>query len=174
MSKLVASFSVLAVLASFATVSTHGWADAPRETKPLFVLERNRNANYVRYDAQLAADGTLDPKEPVVAYWIMAAENGRREPLSAIERSLAYGFSTNADKRGNVWLSLVAHKAKPIRVFKDDSGVHAEIAIAGKRAYLTKLFVQAGPEFIPKVTFLDLYGNDVKTGEAVHERITPQ
>lgn len=173
MTKLVPTVSLVALLSTVATVSTHAAADPPQRATPLFVLERNRNANFVRYDAQLTPEGTLDPKEPIVAYWIMAAENGRREPLSAIERSLAYGFSASPDKKGNVWLSLVAHKAKPIRVFKDDAGVHAEVGIAGKRAYLTKLFVQAGPEFIPKVIFLDLYGTDAKTGEAVHERITP-
>src|SRR5712691_865167 len=61
---------------------------------PLFVIERSVNANVVHYDAKLGPDGKLDPREPVVAYWIMGAEDGRRQDLNAIERLRAYGFST--------------------------------------------------------------------------------
>ena len=154
---------------SFATLASA----APEATKPLFVLERNRNANFVQYEAKVAGDGSIDPKEPIIAYWIMAAEDRRRESLTAIERALAFGFSAQPDKRGNVWLTLISHKSKPIRVFKDDTGVHAELGIAGRKAYLTKMFVQAGPEFIPKVIWLDVYGVDAKTGAPLQERITP-
>ena len=154
---------------SFATLASA----AHDATKPLFVLERNRNANFVQYEAKVAGDGSIDPKEPIIAYWIMAAEDRRRESLTAIERALAFGFSAQPDKRGNVWLTLISHKSKPIRVFKDDTGVHAELGIAGRKAYLTKMFVQAGPEFIPKVIWLDVYGVDAKTGAPLQERITP-
>lgn len=164
------AFAVLS-LASLATdAALAGDADPG---KPLFVLERNRNKNFVRYDAKTTSEGALDAKEPVVAYWIMAEEDGRREQLSAIERALAYGFSATPDKKGNVWLTLTAYKSKSIRVFRDEAGVHAETGIAGKRAYLSKMFVMAGPEFIPKVTYLDLYGVDAKTGAPLTERLTP-
>lgn len=146
---------------------------AASASRPLFVLERNRNANFVQYDAKVTGDGSLQVSDPIDAYWIMAAEDRRKEPLTMIERQLAYGFSTNADKRGNVWLTLVAYKKVPIRVFRDASGVHAELPIAGHRAYLTKLFVQAGPEFIPKVTYIDVTGVDAKSGAVLTERLTP-
>ncbi|MFO0673199.1 MAG: DUF4833 domain-containing protein [Polyangiaceae bacterium] len=170
MKKATLAFVVLSVV-SLATDAA--LAGDPEPQKPLFVLERNRNKNFVRYDAKVTSDGAIDAKEPVVAYWIMAEEDGRKEPLSAIERALAYGFTAQQDKKGNVWLTLTAHKSKSIRVFKDDAGVHAETGIAGKRAYLSKMFVMAGPEFIPKVTYLDLFGVDAKTGAPLQERLTP-
>ena len=49
----------------------------------LFIIERSTNKNVIHYDAKFGKDGKLDPKNPVVAYWIMAAEDGRRESLSA-------------------------------------------------------------------------------------------
>jgi len=67
-------------------------AAAQAKTQPLFIIERSKNANVVHYDARLDADGRLDPKEPVVAYWIMLAEDGRRENLNWIEKRKAYGF----------------------------------------------------------------------------------
>src|SRR5579864_7633395 len=51
-------------------------------TVPLFVIAKNTNANAVHYDAELTKDGKLDPNQPVVAYWIMAAENGHRQELN--------------------------------------------------------------------------------------------
>jgi hypothetical protein len=44
----------------------------------LFVIERSTNANVVHYDANIAADGQLDPRQPISAYWVMAAEDGHR------------------------------------------------------------------------------------------------
>ena len=41
------------------------------ETRPLFTIERSLNHNVLHYEANLAADGTMDPKEPIVAYWVM-------------------------------------------------------------------------------------------------------
>ncbi len=40
---------------------------------PLFVIERSTNANMVHYESHLTAEGRFDSKEPVGAYWIMAA-----------------------------------------------------------------------------------------------------
>lgn len=43
-------------------------------SQSLFVLERSTNANVIHYDAKITSDGTTDPKEPVIAYWVMSAE----------------------------------------------------------------------------------------------------
>ena len=67
-------------------------AEAQIKTSPLFIIERSKNANVVHYDARLTADGKLDPKDPVIAYWVLSAEDGRREELSWIEKKKAYGF----------------------------------------------------------------------------------
>ncbi|MGA2115897.1 MAG: DUF4833 domain-containing protein [Bryobacteraceae bacterium] len=61
--------------------------------QPLFVIERNVNANTVHYDTNLMPNGELDPRQPVAAYWVMASENGRHEELNGIEKRYAYGYS---------------------------------------------------------------------------------
>src|SRR4051794_4876468 len=75
-------------------------ADAAR-AQPLFVIARSKNENLVHYDACVREHGRLDPDDPVVAYWVMLAEDGRREGLSWLERRLAYGFSTNVRAGGD-------------------------------------------------------------------------
>jgi len=84
-------------------------AAAQTKTSPLFIIERSKNANVVHYDARLTADGELDPKEPVIAYWIRLAEDGRREELSWIEKKKTYGFTIKPDQSGKGYkMTLVA------------------------------------------------------------------
>ena len=52
-----------------------------RSQQPLFTISRSTNANVLHYDANFASPGKLDPKMPIVVYWIMLAENGRREEI---------------------------------------------------------------------------------------------
>jgi len=48
------------------------------EARPLFRIERSKNANIVQYDVQLTPDGKIYSKEPVIAYWIRLAKDGNR------------------------------------------------------------------------------------------------
>ena len=43
--------------------------------QPLFTIARSTNANLVQYDARVLSSGALDPKQPVVAYWMMLAQD---------------------------------------------------------------------------------------------------
>jgi len=141
----------------------------------LFFIERSKNANIVQYDANLASDGLFDGRSPVSAYWIMKAEDGHREELNRIERELAYGFSARVvEDRRSVWLTLVASKQRPVRLILGDDGVvRSETQIAGRKAYLTKIYVKASEGVMPKVEYIELFGRDPKTGAAVYERKTP-
>src|SRR5258705_13664792 len=81
-----------------ATLASFAWPDTGR-TQPaaatLFTIARSKNANVVRYQARTRGGG-LDRSHPIDAYWLMLAEDGRREELSWAERKLAYGFSVSA------------------------------------------------------------------------------
>jgi hypothetical protein len=58
----------------------------------LFVIERSKNANIVVYDANRGPSGDLSATEPIVAYWLLNGENGKREELNRVDRDRAYGF----------------------------------------------------------------------------------
>jgi len=45
----------------------------------LFRIRRSTNANEIVYAAQLDEAGRLDEDDPLVAYWLMHAEDGHRE-----------------------------------------------------------------------------------------------
>ncbi len=144
-------------------------------TKPLFYIQRSKNANIVRYDAQLNQDGTLNSKEPVIAYWILEAEDGRREPLNLLERTKAYGFAVQPNGSGTAYhVKLAAFPKREIRVYTHGDGVKAVMVIGGKPAYLERVFIESKEGLVlPTVLYVELFGTDVSTGEKRYEKIVP-
>ncbi len=151
-------------------------AAAQPATEPLFVLARSTNANVVHYDAQLTANGELDSQEPVIAYWVMLAEDGRREGLSWLERQKAYGFTVARDPAGNGYtLTIAALPDRKMTVSKTGGAARAELVIDGHQAAVEKVFVEASSGmFGPKVKYVELSGKDVETGQELTEKILPE
>jgi hypothetical protein len=168
MKKAIWRFAVLALLAAPAS--------AQITTSPLFIIERNVNANVVHYDARLTADGKLDPKEPVIAYWVMLAKDGRRQKLNWIEKKKAYGFTIKPDPSVNGYkMTLVAAPGRQIIVKKEKDAVRAEAVVDGRPCVLEKLYINASEGLMgPKVHYIEVYGKDLQTGEERREKMTPK
>jgi len=143
---------------------------------PLFVIERSTNANVIHCDGKILEDGKLDSRTPVVAYWIMAAEDGRRESLNLIERQKAYGFTVRpGDSPGAYRMTLVSQRDHEIRIYLQGGTARAETSINGRRAYLARIFVKtrkSGP--LRTAEYYELFGIDILTGEARREKVIPQ
>jgi hypothetical protein len=139
---------------------------------PLFTIEKSSNTNRVQYDARLTPDGHLDPRQPVVAYWIMAAENGRRQELNLLERAKAYGFTLRQDGLDSYRLWVVSHPNKEIHVFLDGATVRAEAVIGGRVALVEKIFIQMRKSFLLSFPeFGEMFGLDKETGEKRYEKV---
>jgi hypothetical protein len=140
---------------------------------PLFIIQRSANANVVHYDAKLTG-GKLDPQEPVIAYWIMAAEDGHREKLTFLERSEAYGFSTQRDGTSDSFtIRIVSDRQRPIHVTIKDGTALAQTNIGGHSAYLQRIYITTKKVLaVSKTVSAELYGADVATGEKCYEKIT--
>jgi hypothetical protein len=151
-------------------------AAAQIRTSPLFIIERSKNANVVHYDAQLTADGKLDPKEPVIVYWVRLAEDGRRRKLSWIQKKIAYGFTIKPDPSIDGYgMTFVAYPEKQIIVKKEKGAVRAEAVIDGRPAVLEKIYINASEGLtMPIVHYIDVYGKDLQTGEERREKIVPK
>jgi hypothetical protein len=146
------------------------------ETHPLFIIERSKNANVVHYDARLTADGNLYPEEPVIAYYVMLAEDGRRKELNWIEKTMAYGFDIKPDPSVSGYkMTMVATPQWPITVKKEGNAVRAELVIDGQPAVVEKMYINAsdGPLW-PTVHYIELYGIDLQTGEKRFEKVMPK
>src|ERR1700680_4078523 len=140
---------------------------------PLFTIERSTNANVVHYEARLK-DGKIDPHEPVVAYWIMAAEEGMRQELNLIERLKAFGFSIHPDGVPETYrMVIVSDKKKEIRVRRAGNSVRAEMHIGACNATLQKIFISAHKSFLGSPEYAEMRGTDISTGAPCSERVTP-
>lgn len=144
--------------------------------QPLFIIERSTNANVIHYDARIGKDGQLDPKVPVVAYWIMAAEDGRRQSLSATEKRMAYGFTIRRDGSGQFYrMILVSQKQREINIYRQGDRVRADMLIAGRRAYLRRIYVRTRKRgLFRSAEYFELFGTDIATGEECYEKVAPE
>jgi hypothetical protein len=151
-------------------------AAAQIKASPLFIIERSKNANVVHYDARLTADGKLDPQEPVIGYWVLLAEDGRREKLTWIEKKKAYGFTIKPDSSVNGYkMTLVAAPEQQITVKMEKDAVRAEAVIDGRPAVLEKMYIQATDGLTgPKVQYIEVFGKDLQTGEKRREKMAPK
>ncbi len=141
----------------------------------LFKIERSKNANIVQYDVHVRADGTLDPKTPVVAYWIRLNEDGRRMKLRFFEKRFAYGFSAAYEPASNsVTLVMKANLGRDLKVLKTTDGYRAMVIIDGRDALIDKIFVQSsGKKLFKQVEYIELHGVDRITSEDRFERYIP-
>lgn len=148
-------------------------ARADEACGPLFTVERNVNANVVVYEAVRGADGRLDAKKPVRAYWLMKAEDGRELGLNFFERIRAYGVeATGSPEPGVYSLKLHAFPDRSVILRKRGSCAEVVTEIEGKSAVLSRVFVSASKKgLFPSVDFVYMFGTDPESGFQVTERI---
>ncbi len=146
--------------------------ESKKTTQRLFVIERNMNKNTVCYDANLLQDGKLDTDNPIDAYWIDYATDGKRTELNYIQRRMAYGFTFEKTAAGNIYVTLKAFEKRKILLTTDSRGNSlALLKINGTDARLTKIFVTAKPKMYTNVEFIELFGIDIKSGKNLYEKI---
>lgn len=143
---------------------------AAETSRTLFIITRSTNANVVHYDARLHG-ARLDLATPVVAYWIMRAEDGRREPLTWLERRLAYGFDVIRHDARSADIRLHAFPSRRVQVRAIDGRFRAVTRIAGRHAELLRVFVQVKEGPFPGVEYLDVFGRGLSSGKLVRERL---
>jgi hypothetical protein len=142
----------------------------------LFVIERSKNKNVVAYDAKRGPSGDWDSSEPVVAYWLLNGDKDKREELNQIERDRAYGVDVTPGPSPEI-LSMV-FKAQPkrqftVRMLKGCPVV--TVSIRGRDAILRKLFIKSKETLVlPRVEYVDFFGEDAQTGEALREKFEPK
>lgn len=144
------------------------------KTSNLFVIERSKNANVVKYDALLNDDGSINEKTPVDAYWLLYAyKNGEREELSAFDKK-AYGFKVkyNHEKKQFDFM-LKSVKDRPMVLALYNNVPKAVIKINNTDCFLEKVYIESkdGAFGIPKVSYYELFGSEVSTGEKQQQKI---
>jgi hypothetical protein len=140
----------------------------------LFRLTRSTNANVVLYEAHTSVTGNLDRARPVHPVWLMLAEDGRREELTGLERSLAYGVEVRpATEPDTAVVALRAEPARPVSIRRHDGCLVAIATIGGHDARLRSIHVEVAG-FFPTVRSVELVGSDLDTGTERREIVVPR
>jgi hypothetical protein len=149
-----------------------GIPDPPPDDCRLFRIENSHTESYVAYDARIGADGRLDRRRPVEAYWLLFSKDGRREKLNWVERRFAYGFKTSFVGDDTVVMKMAAGIEREIVVDVVDGVPRATVEIDGRLAVLERIYARSvGRRLWPSVEYLDVFGTDLETGEERSERI---
>ncbi|MDZ7899964.1 MAG: DUF4833 domain-containing protein [Arcicella sp.] len=143
----------------------------------LFYIQRSSNTNSILYDANFGADKKLDPKNPVHTYWIRYNEGGKKQELSGIQRSLAYGLHTKATsgELGSYDGHFLAYRKRRFVVKMNAKGQPiALFPINGKMQILKRVFVKVDESgMMPSVIHVELWGRDAVTDKEVYEKFKP-
>jgi uncharacterized protein DUF4833 len=140
----------------------------------LFVIARSKNANIVVYDANRGPSGDFVASAPVVAYWLLNGENGKREELNRIQRERAYGFDISRGDAPGTY--VLAFKAAPQRRFAIRMLDRCPVAtgpIGAQSGILRRIFVQSKEESVmPRVEYVEIFGGN-DAGPALYEKFVP-
>lgn len=143
----------------------------------LFYIQRSSNINTILYDANLGADKKLDSKNPVHPYWLLYTQGGRKQELTGIQRSLAYGLHTrpSTGELGAYEGYFFAYRKRRFMVKLNAKGEPVALfPINGKMQILKKVFVKVDESGImPSVISVELWGRDVVTDKEVYEKFKP-
>lgn len=151
-------------------------ADFPVPADPgmLFYLQRSTNSNTIVYAANFRADGTLDPREPVVSYWRRFNTTGERKPLKMVEDNFAFGVRAEATGDPDVFeLYVVSYPERRATLRLVEPGRVEISATAGGRTFRPLYaYVDVDEDgLMPSVREVRVMGRDLATGKALVERI---
>jgi len=156
-------------------VSWSAFAVSWNKSDPLFIIERNKNKNYVQYDVRLTKNNDLRASNPVTTCWVL--ENGGQEELTLIERKYAYGIDSQEKLEQNKFrVLLVALKDREIIVEKINGSFRAVVSINGVQSILEKVYIESKERLtgLPNVLYIDLFGWTKGRGFPTRERIIPK
>lgn len=145
-------------------------ADIPGEH--VFVFGRSTNSNYICYDINLLADGTLNKKEPLKSYWVLG-DGKRTEELTFLDRKMAFGVKVISAKENEAWVHLTAYKNLKIRICRHKGKWAGIVKLKGHEMVVEKMFAKMKPHFAVKCEYVEITGTDIATGKKRSERITP-
>lgn len=175
---ILLSFNTLAQKNRNTTPSSAEQFPIPAKTpNQLFYIQRSSNINTILYDANLGSDKKLDPKNPVHTYWVRYTEGGKKQELTGIQRSLAYGLHTKpmAGETNSYDGYFFAYRKRRFVVKQNSKGEPiALFPINGKMQILEKVFVKVDESgMMPSVIYIELWGRDVNTDKEVYEKFKP-
>jgi hypothetical protein len=165
-------------LAYFPVNAQNNYPTPPDAVPRLFYIQRTGSPNTVVYDANIGSDGQFKKDNPISVYWLRYSENGQRQDLNYLQRTLAYGVKWSAAGNMNEYIfHLVSYAQRKFRLKKDGYGRPVvSMTLNGKEAYLKRVFIELEPTLFglrPNIHYVEIYGVDAQTGRMAYEKFIP-
>ena len=113
--------------------------------------------------------------EPVLAYWLLNGEAGKREELNMVERQRAYGFDvTPGHTPGTYSMTFKAGRKRRLTVRMLNGCPVVTASIGGHDGILRRMFVQSKEGSMrPTVEYVEFFGQDAAAGVPLYEKFLP-
>lgn len=153
----------------------YGFPTPPETEKSLFFLQRSQNANTIQYDINLETDGSINSDDPIDVYWLRYNGNGERRDLKWVERKMAFGVRHKQLGNGVFEIKMIAYDDRRIIVHQNSEGeIDAKMKINGRTVRFKNIFIDMVENgWFPTIKSIELFGQDLQTGEKVYERFNP-
>ncbi len=142
----------------------------------LFKVCRSKDANEIFYNVKTTSEGKLDLSEPIHIYWIKCDKKGKSEPLTKIQKKLAYGLRYNNITPDSAEFQFVSFPQKTLQLRKNNTGNYCVYTnVEGKEVELEQVFIQfdGGTFLMPKIAKVELRAKNHKSNDLVVEIIQP-
>jgi hypothetical protein len=165
--------SLLALAGLAVALTASDTTSASGSQQKLFFIARSKSSAEVHYDARVRPDGSLEPSDTVTGYWRDVWSDGtvHTGPIKLFEK-IAYGWDTEPTGNGIYAFKMRAFKDRPMWIVKAGDRWRLRTTVLGKPAYLDKLYVKTDESgLLPKVLYVDIYGQDMASGAALFEHL---
>lgn len=150
------------VLSSFASKI------ASNKSYNLFKIERSKDANEIFYDVNLDSKNNIDSGNPISIYWIKQTENGKKEPLTLIQKNYAYGIEYLSRSETQAEFQFVSYNKRQFQIKKNNNGEFKVYTQSNnKTVIVNRIFIQidGGTFWFPKISRVELHSQDIQTNE---------
>ena len=162
------------ILIPLAFVSLSAFIVDNETTNYLFKIERSKDNNQIFYTVNTDAAGKLKEK-PITVFWIKNTKKGRVEPLTWIQKKYAYGLSYKHCCEDCATFQFVSYDKLNFLLKKEEKEYKVYTKKENKILEVQRIFVQidGGTFWLPNVTEIKLYAQELKSGKEIVETIIP-
>ena len=146
----------------------------PYSKELLFYMQRNLNENTIVYEINRDNTGLINLELPMVAHWIQYTWGGKIKSLNYIQNKLAFGYTSKTISNDLVQFNFVSYKDRNLYILKSETSFDYSVSctINGRNCQLVNIYVYAHELGVfPDVKFIELYGEDIETENAIYEKI---
>ncbi|MDP2388082.1 MAG: DUF4833 domain-containing protein [Bacteroidota bacterium] len=145
----------------------------------LFYIQRTTNANTIVYTLNQNSEGELNEKEPIKAYWIKYAQNGKIDPLSYLQKNYAYGVHSkliDGEKKTFLFEFVSYHKRQFYLIKSETDNKYRVYGYINNKLTILKnilVNINGGTFLVPNIKHVEVNAFDPITSAEIKEIIKP-